>query len=401
MHSPMRWVGFGWLVLLAAMASSGCGSYVAHRMAQAPNRYPSWLAPQARVFLACEGDYLGRFPARALEAGPPPARLHYRVVPPADYRMERSATHRVQRGKSVFRLSIRAEVPGTTNAWSARPRGTAVLLHGYALAEFALLPWALELAQQGWQCVLVDLRGHGQSTGRQVSYGVWEMRDLSQLLDTLGREGMLSAPVAVVGESYGAALALRWKTLEPRVGPVVAIAPYAVLSNAVMNICRDYAPWLPRPLLRAGMKRLPRVLRVDPAELDPLTALTRHPPRALIVAASEDKVTPTAEMDRLLAALAPGSRRIVIEGATHETLPYHFSEVLPPLLDWLKAGASDEQEHGFGIEEEKGSRIGSGPRSKGRRSSQSGTQIPALPTCGGEGMATGDRFVDSRAAHPL
>jgi cephalosporin-C deacetylase-like acetyl esterase len=42
--------------------------------------------------------------------------------------------------------------------------------------------------------------------------------------------------VAVIGESYGAALALRWKTMDPRVGNVVAIAPYVVLSNAVLNM---------------------------------------------------------------------------------------------------------------------------------------------------------------------
>jgi pimeloyl-ACP methyl ester carboxylesterase len=85
------------------------------------------------------------------------------------------------------------------------------------------------LAQEGWRCVLVDLRGHGKSTGRRIYFGVQEARDLSQLLDELARDGQLARPVATLGESYGAALALRWKGLDPRVGPVVAIAPCAVL----------------------------------------------------------------------------------------------------------------------------------------------------------------------------
>ena len=58
----------------------------------------------------------------------------------------------------------------------------------------------------------------------------------------------LKEPVAAFGESYGAALALRWKTVEPRVRTVVAITPYAGLSNAVLNLCHEYAGWMPRML---------------------------------------------------------------------------------------------------------------------------------------------------------
>ena len=74
-----------------------------------------------------------------------------------------------------------------------------------------MAPWAVRLAEDGWRCVLVDLRGHGKTNGRRIYFGVQEARDLGQLLDRLARDGELAGPVAVVGESYGAALALRWK----------------------------------------------------------------------------------------------------------------------------------------------------------------------------------------------
>jgi len=112
--------------------------------------------------------------------------------------------------------------------------------------DYAMFPWALRLAEDGWRCVLVDLRGHGKSTGSQITFGIHETRDLSQLLDRLEEDGELARPVSAVGVSYGASLALRWKAADKRVGPAVAVAPYGVLSNAVMNVCREYAPWLPR-----------------------------------------------------------------------------------------------------------------------------------------------------------
>ena len=169
-----------------------------------------------------------------------------------------------------------------------------MLLHGYALAQFTMMPWALQLAQEGWRCVLVDLRGHGKSSGKQIYYGLQEAHDLSQLLDQLAQAGQLREPVAAMGESYGAVMALRWQTAEPRLRAVVAITPYAGLSNAVLNLRTQYADWLPQALLRAGLKKLPAVLGTTAAELDTTTVLSRHPVCALFVAADGDKIAPAA-----------------------------------------------------------------------------------------------------------
>jgi hypothetical protein len=123
----------------------------------------------------------------------------------------------------------------------------------------------------------------------------------------------------------------------------VAIAPYAVLSNAVLNISREYAPCFPLALPRAGMKRLPSVLGVQPGELDPATVLEQNPVTALIVAADGDRITSSSDMKRLFDAAAPGSELIIVPDATHETVTYHFNELIPPVLKWLN-GVSDYDE---------------------------------------------------------
>ena len=222
-----------------------------------------------------------------------------------------------------------------SNAWTSAPRGTVVLLHGYGLAQFSMAPWALRLAQEGWRCVLVDLRGHGKSTGKRIYFGVQEAHDLSQLLDELAQDGQLNEPVAAFGESYGAALALRWKTVEPRVRTVVAITPYAGLSNAVLNLGREYAGWMPQGFIRAGLKKLPSVLEVPAGELDTTTGLARRPVTALFVAGAEDKITPVADVEQLRALAAPGSELIVVPDATHESVTYFFADLVPPVLNWL------------------------------------------------------------------
>jgi len=332
------------LVLMLPALVTGCDTFVAHRMIQAPNTYPSWLAPSAPVLIAFNEKLLTNSPAKFADVGPPSARLHYRVVEPADYQLRMIPTNWLERGEVRYQFTFRSEAP-RTNAWSAAPRGTVFLLHGYGLAEFSMVPWAWRLAQDGWRCVLVDLRGHGKSTGKTIYFGLKESRDMSQLLDTLTSHGQLAPPVAVIGESYGAALALRWKTIDPRVGKVVAIAPYGVLSNAMLNICHDYASLLPRAVIRAGLEQLPVVLGVQADELDTTTVLARHPVNALFVSGSKDDIIPPAEVRRQFEEALPGSELIEVPEATHETVTYHFNELVTPVLAWLNTMSQAAPDH--------------------------------------------------------
>src|SRR5262245_20787109 len=244
-----------WLIVLFVVFTSGCGRFVARRMVQAPNTYPTWFAPAAPVQLVFDPLLLTNFPAHKVSVGPPDAQLHYRVIDPANFHLSISSTNWVERKKPRSRFTFQTRLPAETNAWTQSPRGTVVLLHGYGLAQFAMFPWALYLAEEGWRCVLVDLRGHGKSTGDRIFFGIQETNDLSLLLDALSRDEQLARPLAAIGESYGAALSLRWKTVEPRLDSVVAIAPYASLSNATLNLGREYARWFPQAFLKAGLKR--------------------------------------------------------------------------------------------------------------------------------------------------
>jgi pimeloyl-ACP methyl ester carboxylesterase len=323
--------------LLVAWGITGCGTYMAKRMVEAPNSYPQWLAPEAPVLLAYSAKFLTNFPRQFAPVGPPAARLCYRVIEPADYHLTVSSTNWLEGGKKRTKFEFTAVIPAPTNRWTAQPRGTVFLLHGYALAQFSMAPWALRLAQEGWRCVLVDLRGHGRSTGDKIYYGLQEPHDLTQLMDKLSQDGHLQSPVAVMGESYGAAIALRWQPVEPRICSVVAITPYAGLSNTVMNLRGQYAAWCPKILIRAGLKKLPSMLGVSASELDTTTVLARNPEAAFFVAATDDKISPAADVEQVRALASPQSQLLLIPDATHETVTYHFAELAPPVVAWLTA----------------------------------------------------------------
>lgn len=320
------------------MGGAGCGSFMARRLAQAPNTFPACAVPQAPVVLDLSPDLLAPFPQQHAAVGPPHAQLAFRLVEPGDYGTGVTSTHWVERGRRRSRFSVRARVPVAAGVSARVPRGTIVLLHGYGVNQVSMAPWALRLAEAGWRCLLVDLRGHGASTGKRIYFGVHEAWDLSQLLDVLEGRGCLARPVLAFGHSYGAAVALRWQAIDSRVHAAVAIAPYATLASAVGNIRRQYASWMPSALVRAGLRHLPRLLNSPPEELNPVTWLARGSGPRLLIAGGDDAIAPAGEVSRLHELALPDSRLVVVPGARHEPLVFQFEELVPPVLEWLERG---------------------------------------------------------------
>ena len=302
-------------------------------MTAAPNRFPRWLAPAGRTFLQYPDAFLTNFPARSLRVGPPPASLSFRVVPPGAYQVSVTRSNWFAGGHDRQCFSFSAHFPAAPVSAAA---GTAFVLHGYGNDAGSMMPVALRLAEAGWRCVVPDLRGHGDSTGRRITFGVVESRDLSALLDAMEREGP-TGPVAVLGHSYGAALALRWRVSDPRVRGVVALAPYASVAGAGLNIRAEYSPWFPESMSRAGFLALPAVLGVGPGDLDPETFLQRDPCRALFVVGTRDQLTPPLDASRLKTFSAPGSELLLVKDADHEAIPYAFTPVMEAVLAWLRA----------------------------------------------------------------
>jgi len=330
-----------WIFLGAlAVGVCGCGRFMAARIMQAPNTYPTWLAPSAPVVLRYSDSYLTNFPERYLEISSPLARLRYRVVEPARYGFACERTNWIEQGRSKFEFTFTETFPARTNQWSANPRGTVFLLHGYGVGMFAMAPWALNLAQQGWRCVLVDLRGHGKSTGKQIYFGIQEQNDMRQLLDALSRAGQVQTPVCVVGESYGATLALRWGAADPRIRRIVAITPYSSLSNAVLNISKEYSPWFPAVLLRAGLAELPNSLGVTVNQLNANSLMPQCGAATFFVAAETDRITPPPMVEELFELCPTDRQLLVVPAATHEAVLFYFDALELPVGEWLNQAIS-------------------------------------------------------------
>jgi len=277
-------------------------------------------------------------------AGPPAAKIAVASVEPGDYGFNYDLRMEYAEGKAPhivhFTASWRAAgeaVPITT-----APRGTIVLLHGYLQNRNFVTPWAIRLAQAGFRCVLIDLRGHGSSTGTHISFGAFEARDLSQVLDDLERRGWDVSRVGVFGVSYGASVALVAAGRDPRIASVVAMEPFSSAEKAVPELMRAAFAAEARGIsdrqFASAHVREAKIAGFDWAEADIPAALARTHAPVLFIHGEKDTWLSPAHSRELMKFAPPGSQLTLAPLDNHISLPLQLEIFAPAVVEWFEKG---------------------------------------------------------------
>jgi pimeloyl-ACP methyl ester carboxylesterase len=197
------------------------------------------------------------------------------------------------------------------------PFGTVFVLHGIRDDKRSVRRWGQMLAAAGMRAVLVDLRGHGRSTGDWLSYGIVESRDLMQALDAIEERGLRVGLVGVMGISYGAAVAIEWAGSDARIRAVVAIAPFASLRSVVPA----YAPVpLPASFVSGAIDMAGREGGFDPDEASPVLAIARSRAAVLLIHGLDDHRIPAWHSKLILAAGRGHTELFLVPGAGHRSI---------------------------------------------------------------------------------
>jgi len=327
--------------LLPCLVCAGCVSTgtIARRALEAPNQQfkPSEAYRQFSVIAT-------NFPVRRVEVGPPPATLELMVIEPGDYGakiISGFSKHRslltAMRLHYRFRFGIEfSQYPPQPKLETNYMHGTIFLLHGYAGDKNFMLGWGLALAQAGYRTVLVDLRGHGHSTGDRIYFGGIERTDLSQCLDSLVRRRVCEGRIAVLGISYGAVIALQWAAIDPRLESVVAISPYSDPGTAVKAFLKFKAPLMPRGMQRKVSGTIVSDLAARWPDLTTETAVRGITRPMLFVRGERDKLCSEEFVSDLRRVASPGSGTIVVSHANHLDAGLCINQLEGPVTNWFR-----------------------------------------------------------------
>jgi pimeloyl-ACP methyl ester carboxylesterase len=340
-----------WNILTASIAASvlfsGCVNRVlTTAIVKAPNQRdtPYLFSPQgAKQLQKDDRTYSG---AWMISVGPPAAELSVATVAPRAYQVTTSIeTSKLKSGRfHIWQRTDWTEPPLPLSGLKA-PKGTILVLHGYQDYKESMMHWALYLAQKGYQVVLVDLRGHGRSTGRWIGYGAFEATDLVQVLDFLEARKVLAGPIGVLGCSYGASVGLQLAGKDKRVMAVVAIEPFSNARQAVVDFAHAVVPqlvkdWTPQDFVSAE-DRAGALAHFSWNDANVVKGVAQTTAPILYVAAANDHWVP-AQNSQVLAGNTRAIHRVMtvsfanIGGMEeHVLLSWILEPIAPEVATWF------------------------------------------------------------------
>ena len=210
-----------------------------------------------------------------------------------------------------------------------------IISHGYTDNRFGALKYARFYLEQGWNCVIYDLRGHGENAPTFTSYGIREGQDIAALVqDTRSRYPDLIR-LGLHGESLGAASTISSLQYRPQVDFAVADCGFSDIENVLRGGFRSaHLPGFVFRLADLGAKlRFGYFL----STMRPIDALKENEVPILFVHGADDGfILPKNSQD--MAARTKGYQELhLIAGAGHAesalVAPEEYRSILTEFLN--------------------------------------------------------------------
>jgi uncharacterized protein len=199
-------------------------------------------------------------------------------------------------------------IPGTVHE-------TIVMIHGLSNNRQEPLHKATYLHQAGYNLLVFDLRGHGQSDGNGTTMGYREPEDARAAVAEA--RSLDPGPIALFGYSLGASIAVEEAAANPDVKAVIEDSGFSSVGDVFLARFTEVTrlpnlPWA-LPLVAFGQLDIGTPLwNVGPVGL----AAQLHKPLLAIIGAA-DTIVPPAEGLAIFGA-APGPKQLlVVPGASH------------------------------------------------------------------------------------
>lgn len=128
-----------------------------------------------------------------------------------------------------------------------------ILSHGYKSNRYGNVKYIDTYINLGFNCIIYDVRGHGNNEKAIVSLGQFESLDLEKIIeDTYKRYGDIS--LGLHGESMGSATSLSVLKYKPKVDFVVADCGFSNLYDLIDDLYKNQKFGFITPFVNMSMK---------------------------------------------------------------------------------------------------------------------------------------------------
>ena len=238
-----------------------------------------------------------------------------------DENYKQKVTCKSRKGKTLHAMEFRN--PSNSNIW-------VICLHGWTNVKREMSPYAMEYYRRGFNVLIPDLRGHGDSESKYVSMGWLDRLDVVDWINSLVEENP-RVKITLHGVSMGSATVMMMagdENLPENVRLIVADCGYTSPREITRKCLPEYLPGMPLELTYA-VGRLGAILfgHFDPEDADCEAAAAQSKVPILFVHGDADGFVPYDMGKRNYEACrAKGKKFLTVHGAEHAVSYYHDND---------------------------------------------------------------------------
>ncbi|MBL7219357.1 MAG: alpha/beta fold hydrolase [Phycisphaerae bacterium] len=199
---------------------------------------------------------------------------------------------------------------------TASRKATVVVIHPLMMSKGWFFSLGERLAADGWDVVLPDLRAHGASGGKYITWGAKDKHDIKTVVDAMIAEKLIEPRVYAMGASLGGCVAIQYAAVDSRCEGVLSLSPPTGVKGAARLIFPLATKgWLDRTIVHAG-----EIADFDPADASALDAAADLKCPIILAHGRLDFIVPHSHSDRIYAAAGGPKKLISLPLATHSTV---------------------------------------------------------------------------------
>ena len=242
-----------------------------------------------------------------------------------DTTYKQEVTIKNRKGKTLHAMEFRN--PENTNVW-------AVVLHGWTNVKRELSSYAMEYYNRGFNVLIPDLRGHGNSESKFVSMGWLDRLDVTDWLYSIAEENP-KAKIIIHGVSMGGATTMMTtgEKLPENVVLAVEDCGFTGVKDILADQC-DRKYHLPSKVFIPIVSLVNKLMNgFFLGEASSIKQLKKSKTPTLFIHGDKDEFVLPSNLDPVFNACAAPKEKYIVKGAEHALSSHWFHEEYWQVVD--------------------------------------------------------------------